>query len=96
MAKLTAKRCLPLTNSGPSWPNDCAAAWPPVVGEATAGPGIDATLLGTASRDDGTTQATYNSWPLYYFAGDAAPGDINGQGLNDVWFVITPTGDAVR
>jgi predicted lipoprotein with Yx(FWY)xxD motif len=84
-------------DSGPSVCNgDCAAAWPPVVGEANAGPGIDTTLLGNAIRDDGSSQATYNSWPLYYFAGDAAPGDTNGQGLNDVWFVITPAGEAMR
>jgi len=47
--------------SGPSVCNDdCVAAWPPVLGAATAGPGTDADLLGTAARDDGATQATYN------------------------------------
>ena len=83
--------------SGPSVCNDdCAAAWPPVIGEVEAGTGIDAALLGSAPRDDGAAQATYNSWPLYYFARDGAPGDTNGQGLNDVWYVLTPTGEAIR
>lgn len=51
---------------GPSVCNDgCAAAWPPLTGEPVAGDGTDAALFGTAERADGTTQATYNGWPLY-------------------------------
>lgn len=84
-------------DSGPSVCNgDCAAAWPPLLGPVAAGAGIDAALVGTASRDDGSIQATYNSWPLYYFARDATPGDTNGQGVNDVWYVIAPDGEAIR
>ena len=80
---------------GPSVCNgDCAVAWPPLV-EATAGDGVDGSLLGTADRDDGSAQATYNGWPLYYFAGDSAPGDVNGQGVNDVWYVVDAAGDGV-
>jgi predicted lipoprotein with Yx(FWY)xxD motif len=75
--------------------DDCANAWPPLVGEVTAADGIDAALLGSLERDDGSVQATYNGWPLYYFANDAAPGDTNGQGLNEVWYVLTAAGDAV-
>ena len=73
----------------------CEAAWPPLVGEISAGDGIDGSLLGTAARTDGTEQVTYNGWPLYYFANDSAPGDTNGQGLNDVWYVLTPTGEGI-
>ena len=58
--------------------------------------GVDEALLGTASRTDGSSQVTYNGWPLYYFAADSAPGDINGQGVNDVWWVVDPSGDAIR
>jgi hypothetical protein len=38
---------------------------------------------------------TYDGWPLYYFAQDAAPGDVNGQGLNDKWYVVDPAGAAI-
>jgi predicted lipoprotein with Yx(FWY)xxD motif len=74
---------------------DCAESWPPV-GEVTAvGDGLDAGLLGTITRDDGSVQATYNGWPLYLFGGDSAPGDVNGQGINDVWWVIDASGNSV-
>ncbi len=75
---------------------DCAETWPPLAGEAAAGDGADAALLGTITRDDGATQPTYNGWPLYYFAADAAPGDANGQGIGDVWWVIDPAGNAIQ
>lgn len=85
-------------NSGTSTcADDCLAEWPPLLsdGDPVAGEGVDAAMLGTITRDDGTTQVTYNGWPLYYFADDAAPGDTNGQGLGDVWFLVTPSGEAV-
>ncbi len=74
---------------------DCAATWPPLTGDVAAGDGVDGGLLGSVTRDDGSTQVTYNGWPLYYFAADAAPGDTNGQGVGDVWFVVSPAGDAI-
>jgi predicted lipoprotein with Yx(FWY)xxD motif len=75
--------------------DDCETAWPPLVGDATAGEGIDASLLGSEARNDGSEQTTYDGWPLYYFAADGAPGDINGQGVNDVWFVVAPDGQVI-
>ena len=75
--------------------DQCEANWPPLVGDVTAGEGLDADLLGSTDRTDGSVQVTYNGWPLYYFAGDTAPGDTNGQGLNGVWFVVSPDGNAV-
>jgi predicted lipoprotein with Yx(FWY)xxD motif len=72
----------------------CAEAWPPFTESVTAGEDVDAALLGAAARADGTTQTTYNGWPLYHFANDESPGDTNGQRVNDVWFVVTPEGDA--
>jgi hypothetical protein len=59
------------------------------------GDDVDPRLMGTTRRDDGTTQVTYNDWPLYYFAGDELPGDSNGQGVGDVWWMITPAGELV-
>ena len=61
--------------------DDCLANWPPVEAEEnpTAGDGVTAEL-GTIERSDGTRQLTVNGFPAYYFAGDAAAGDVNGQG----------------
>lgn len=76
--------------------DECTDTWPPLTGEATAGDGADAGLLGTISRDDGSTQVTYNGHPLYRFAPDEAPGDMNGQGVGDVWWVVAPQGEAIK
>lgn len=75
---------------------ECLAAWPPVEGELAAGEGVDAELLGTLERGDGTVQATYADWPLYYFAQDSGSGDVKGQGVNDVWYVVSPAGEAIQ
>ena len=77
--------------------DDCAATWPALTieGEPQAGEGADASLLGTTERTDGTVQVTYAGQPLYYFASDAAPGDTNGQGLGDIWYVSSPEGEPI-
>jgi predicted lipoprotein with Yx(FWY)xxD motif len=75
--------------------DDCEANWPPLVADVAAGEGADGALLGTVARDDGSAQVTYNGWPLYYFVNDAAPGDVNGQGINEVWYVVSGAGEAV-
>jgi predicted lipoprotein with Yx(FWY)xxD motif len=76
----------------------CAESWPPLLttGSPTAGEGLDAERLGTISRDDGSTQVTYNGWPLYYFANDAAPGDATGQDRGDVWYVVSMFGGPIQ
>jgi predicted lipoprotein with Yx(FWY)xxD motif len=73
----------------------CADTWPPLTGDVEAGPEVDAGLLGTVERDDGSTQVTYDGSPLYYYAADAEPGDINGQGVGDVWWVVGPDGQRI-
>ncbi len=72
----------------------CADAWPPlVVGEDwSVAPGLDLGIFATTVRDDGQLQLVAGKWPLYYFAGDIAPGDVNGQGSGDVWFVVGTDG----
>ena len=65
-------------------------------GEAVAGEGIDATLLGMTERTDGAMQVTYNGWPLYFWWEDMNPGDTLGQSIGEVWFVGSPTGEIVR
>ncbi|MGH2681814.1 MAG: COG4315 family predicted lipoprotein [Actinomycetota bacterium] len=78
--------------------DDCAANWPALVteGDPLAEGEADVTLLGTTERTDGGLQVTYNGNPLYYFAGDEAPGDTNGQGLIDAWYVVSPEGEPIR
>jgi predicted lipoprotein with Yx(FWY)xxD motif len=75
----------------------CIQKWPALTtdGAPVAGEGVDASLLGTITRDDGSTQVTYNGWPLYYYEKDMQPGDINGQGVGQAWYVISPTGDTI-
>ncbi|RPI82288.1 MAG: hypothetical protein EHM41_18710 [Chloroflexi bacterium] len=75
----------------------CLENWPPLVTQGTPvlGDGVDESLIGTAPLADGSMVVTYNSMPLYNFAGDTAPGDVNGQGSNDVWFVVAPDGNPV-
>jgi predicted lipoprotein with Yx(FWY)xxD motif len=73
----------------------CAQNWPPVKGPATAS-GVTGTF-GTIKRSDGSTQATFDGHPLYTFAGDTAPGQNNGNGLNaagGLWHEITTSGTA--
>ncbi len=73
----------------------CAETWPPVASPIAPGDAIDAPLLGATVGDLGTSQATYNGWPLYRYTGDVAPGDITGQGLDEVWFAVAPSGAPV-
>jgi predicted lipoprotein with Yx(FWY)xxD motif len=72
--------------------DDCLANWPALEAPVDAGD-ADAALLGTITRDDGIEQVTYNGYPLYYFAGDAAEGEATGEGLNGVWFIADPAGN---
>jgi predicted lipoprotein with Yx(FWY)xxD motif/murein L,D-transpeptidase YcbB/YkuD len=83
----------------PTCIDSCAESWPPLTvddaSQVTGGDGIEASLLGTAEHPTAGTQVTYNGWPLYFFAGDAAPGDTNGQGQGGVWYVLDPTGNPI-
>lgn len=78
--------------------DDCAQNWPALEteGDPQAGEGVDASLLGTSERQDGALQVTYNGMPLYHFANDSEPGQTNGQGVGDVWYVVSSEGEPVR
>ncbi|MFD7614536.1 SCO0930 family lipoprotein [Streptomyces sp. NPDC059828] len=72
---------------------DCAKAWPVVAaGDVTAAPGTNASLIGEVTRDDGTKQLTIGGWPMYRYAKDTKPGDINGQGVGGTWNASAPDG----
>ena len=70
----------------------CADLWPPVPGDVGISSDLDQSLFSTTVRDDGREQLTINGMPLYWYAPDESPGDTMGQGFNDVWFVVDPTG----
>ena len=75
----------------------CTAAWPPVpaTGTLTATGGAKASDLGTITRSDGTKQVTYDGHPLYYFVGDSAAGQTNGQGSDNFgaeWWLVASSG----
>ncbi|MGH2455215.1 MAG: COG4315 family predicted lipoprotein [Candidatus Limnocylindria bacterium] len=78
--------------------DDCAASWPPLTVEAgeepAAAEGVSA-QLGTTERTDGAVQVTVNGMPAYRYAGDAAPGEVNGQGVGGAWFGMGPDGGMV-
>jgi predicted lipoprotein with Yx(FWY)xxD motif len=69
----------------------CAVNWPPLTieGDPVAPPDLPGEL-GVIVRPDGGRQVTYNGMPLYYFAGDAQPGDVNGHGVGGVWLIAQP------
>lgn len=76
--------------------DECAETWPPVIGEATAGEGVDAMLLGTIARVDGAMQVAYNGHPLYWYAEDMAAGDTTGHGVGDMWYLVNAAGEQVE
>lgn len=72
----------------------CAETWPPLTVEGTPNPGSDVmAALDTIERRDGSMQVTVADHPLYYYIDDENPGDTNGQGVGDVWFVVGPNGE---
>ena len=79
----------------------CASVWPPftTAQSIAAGKGTSPALLSTAVQSGGQHQVTYNGHLLYYYAGDARPGDTRGQGLDQFgaeWTVVTPQGNQVN
>lgn len=78
--------------------DQCATVWPPLLTDTedvTASGAVDAALIGTVERTDGTMQVTYNDQPLYYYEDDGEPGETDGQGLAGIWWVVAPDGSAI-
>jgi len=75
----------------------CASAWPPLLteGNPQAQGAADRSMLGTTKRKDGTVQVTYNGRPLYTYVGDKAPGEANGNDIDQFgaeWYALQPDG----
>jgi predicted lipoprotein with Yx(FWY)xxD motif len=70
---------------------DCLARWPVYLRESGAVSGaLKDSDFGIITREDGRKQSTYKGMPLYYFANDQHPGETNGDGVKDVWFLAKP------
>ena len=81
----------------PTCVDKCAQAWPPVLVEGdSALAGLDGNVFTVVDRPDGSKQLKAGKWPLYTFAGDAAPGDANGQASGGNWFVVAEDGKLIK
>ncbi len=92
-----------------TWSNDepgitncydqCAENWPPLIleeGQAfTSGAGAPG-MLGVTEREDGSMQATYNDWPLYFWVNDTQPGDATGHLVGGTWAAARPLGPTIN
>jgi predicted lipoprotein with Yx(FWY)xxD motif len=77
----------------------CQAAWPAVTspgGQVTLRAGVSHALVGSVAAKDGPRVITYNGYPLHTYAGDSTPGQANGEGVQNVWYVISPSGTPIR
>ncbi|MBM7563960.1 plastocyanin/azurin family copper-binding protein [Paenibacillus sacheonensis] len=69
----------------------CLTNWPAYQADGSSLPtGVNPADWGTITRSDGTKQAAFKGYPLYYFIKDAHVGDTLGQDVNHVWFVLDP------
>ncbi len=71
----------------------CLENWPAFHADAIQVPkALNASDFSEITREDGTKQTMFRGYPLYYFVNDAKRGDLNGQAVNGVWFVVDPSG----
>jgi predicted lipoprotein with Yx(FWY)xxD motif len=95
---LTLYLFTPDTATSSACTGGCADTWPaltlPAGQSPTAGAGVTGTFS-TLTRTDGTIQVVFNGHPLYYFSGDSAAGQTNGQGLSGKWYIVSPSGDQI-
>lgn len=66
----------------------CLAAWPAF---AVANPALAGGDFSIVVRDDGSRQWAWRGKPLYFFAGDAKPGEANGDKQGGVWHIVPTT-----
>ena len=75
----------------------CLQMWPPVITTSETPTGTDITgELGTIETPEGELQLTLNGWPVYLWASDTAPGDVTGQAVGGVWWVLNPAGEPIH
>ena len=75
----------------------CLAQWP-AEAAGSGSPqltGIDASLISTVTRSDGSKQLAINGMPLYLFAQDTQAGQAKGQGFGGLWWAVGADGSKV-
>jgi predicted lipoprotein with Yx(FWY)xxD motif len=86
------------TEGTPTCVDDCAIEWPPLFTPDQNVPPLadelDPSLFTVVEHPDGSMLAV-NDHPLYYFEGDTAPGEIKGQGMDGMWFIVAPDGNPI-
>ena len=84
------------TNGVSTCTGACAVTWPPLTVTAgwTAGSGNDRANFHTIANG-ASAELVAGRWPLYRFAGDSRPGDVNGQGLES-FYVVRPGGSLFK
>jgi predicted lipoprotein with Yx(FWY)xxD motif len=89
----------PDVDGEPTCVDDCAETWPPLIVEdrtTTFFPDyLDPELFTGVDHPEGE-QVKFGDWPLYHFAQDTAPGDLNGQGVGGVWWLVAPDGTLIE
>ncbi|ASN52984.1 hypothetical protein [Sinomonas sp. R1AF57] len=73
----------------------CITLWPPVISsESPKLDGVTATV-GSIKTPDGKNQVTLNGMPIYYYQKDTGPGQVNGQAVAGVWYVVGADGTMI-
>ena len=65
----------------------CATNWPPLLVTDGESAGSDFSVV---LRDDSRKQWAYKGKPLYFWVKDQKPGDMTGEGVNNIWHVAKP------
>jgi len=79
------------SSSASSCSGQCAVIWPVFsVDTVTVSPPLSSTDFSSITRADGKKQTTYRGWPLYYYQADTKAGDVTGENVNAIWFVVKP------
>lgn len=80
----------------PTCTDACADTWPPLFTDSSDLPGdLDPSVFSVVEHPSGEPQLAAGGWPLYYYAADAEPGDVNGQGVGGNWFAVAPDGSLI-
>jgi predicted lipoprotein with Yx(FWY)xxD motif len=84
-------------DGNPTCVDKCADAWPAALVDTEELPaGLDSAVFSVVERPDDTYQLKAGDWPLYYYSGDKAEGDVNGQGVGGIWFVVAEDGTLIK